>query len=117
MEFGKVQHIDNIDFTLPPDDLVTEELWRRSKGRPAEPLRIYVGGTEWGRASWVGTVYPQGTKSKDFLTFYGKQFNTVELNTIFYGLPTADTVRRWASAVNERFQFCPKFPEVISHQQ
>ncbi len=117
MEFGKVHHIDNIDFTLPPDDPITEELWRRLKGRPVEPLRIYVGGTEWGRASWVGTVYPQGTKSKDFLTFYGKQFNTVELNTIFYGLPTADTVRRWASAVDERFQFCPKFPEVISHRQ
>jgi uncharacterized protein YecE (DUF72 family) len=117
MEFGKVQHIDNIDFTLPPDDPITKELWRRSKGRPAESLRIYVGGTEWGRASWVGTVYPQGTKSKDFLTFYGKQFNTVELNTIFYGLPAADTVRRWASAVDERFRFCPKFPEVISHRQ
>jgi uncharacterized protein YecE (DUF72 family) len=117
MEFGKLQHIDNIDFTLPPDDPVTEELWRRLKGQSVEPLRIYVGGTEWGRASWVGTVYPQGTKSKDFLAFYGKQFNTVELNTIFYGLPTADRVRRWASAVDERFQFCPKFPEVISHQQ
>jgi uncharacterized protein YecE (DUF72 family) len=117
MEFGKLQHIDNIDFTLPPDDPVTEELWRRLKGRRAEPLRIYVGGTEWGRASWVGTVYPQGTKSKDFLAYYGKQFDTVELNTIFYGLPTADTVRRWASVVDERFRFCPKFPEVISHQQ
>jgi uncharacterized protein YecE (DUF72 family) len=117
MEFGKLQHIDNIDFTLPPDDPVTEELWRRLKGRPTHPLRIYVGGTEWGRASWVGTVYPQGTKSKDFLAFYGKQFNTVELNTIFYGLPTADTVRRWASTVDEGFRFCPKFPEVISHQQ
>jgi uncharacterized protein YecE (DUF72 family) len=117
MEFGKVQHIDNIDFMLPPDDPITEDLWRRQRGVTVEPLRIYVGGTEWGRASWVGSVYPQGTKSKEFLSYYGKQFNTVELNTIFYGLPAVDTVRRWAAMVGEGFQFCPKFPEAISHRQ
>ena len=117
MEFGKLQHIDNIDFTLPADDPVTEQLWQRLKDKPIEPLRIYVGGTEWGRASWVGSVYPQGTKSRDFLTFYGKQFNTVELNTIFYGLPTSVVVGRWAAAVGAAFRFCPKFPESISHRQ
>ncbi len=117
MEFGKVQHIDNIDFTLPPDDPVTEQLWQGLQHKPTGPLRIYVGATEWGRASWVGRVYPQGTKAKEFLSYYGKQFNTVELNTIFYGLPAVDTVRRWAAMVDEGFQFCPKFPEVISHRQ
>jgi uncharacterized protein YecE (DUF72 family) len=117
MEFGKVQHIDNIDFMLPPDDPVTEQLWQQLKNLPIGPLRTHVGGTEWGRASWVGSVYPQGTKSKDFLTWYARQLNTVELNTVFYGLPSADTVRRWAGVVDERFQFCPKFPEEISHKQ
>jgi uncharacterized protein YecE (DUF72 family) len=117
MEFGKVQHIDNIDFMLPPDDPVTERLWQRLKDKPIRPLRIHVGGTEWGRVSWVGSVYPQGTKSKDFLTWYARQLNTVELNTVFYGLPSAETVRRWAGAVDEAFQFCPKFPEAISHRQ
>jgi uncharacterized protein YecE (DUF72 family) len=115
MEFGKLQHIDNIDFTLPPDDPITEQLWRRIKDKPIEPLRIYVGGTEWGRASWVGSVYPKGTKSRDFLTCYGRQFKTVELNTIFYGLPTSVVVERWAAAVGDDFRFCPKFPESISH--
>jgi uncharacterized protein YecE (DUF72 family) len=117
MEFGKLQHIDNIDFTLPPDDPITEQLWQRIKDKPIGPLRIYVGGTEWGRASWVGSVYPQGTKSRDFLTCYGRQFKTVELNTIFYGLPTSVVVERWAAAVGDDFRFCPKFPESISHTQ
>jgi len=119
MEFGKVQHIDNIDFTLPPDDPVTEELWRRlaaisltSRG----PLRIYVGGTEWGRTNWLGRAYPLGTKPKDFLTWYSRQFNTIELNTLFYGVPAATTIRRWADAVAPGFTFCPKFPEAISHK-
>src|ERR1700761_2682615 len=108
MDFGKVQHIDNIDFTLPPDDPVTEELWRRLSSVPREPLRVFVGGTEWGRTSWVGSAYPTGTRPKDFLTWYSRQFNTIELNTLFYGVPAPTTIRRWAEAVVPGFRFCPK---------
>ena len=116
MEFGKVQYIDNIDFSLPPDDPVTDLLWERLAPLPREPLRVYVGGTEWGRTSWVGRAYPLGTKPKDFLTWYSRQFNTIELNTLFYGVPAATTIRRWADAVVPGFKFCPKFPEAISHK-
>ena len=116
MEFGKVQYIDNINFSLPPDAPVTELLWERLAPLPREPLRVYVGGTEWGRTSWVGRAYPLGTKPKDFLTWYSRQFNTIELNTLFYGVPAAATIRRWADAVVSGFRFCPKFPEAISHK-
>jgi len=117
MEFGKAQYIDNIDFTLPPDDPVTEQLWQRLACLPREPLRVYVGGTEWGRTSWLGRAYPLGTRPRDFLTWYSRQFNTIELNTLFYGVPAAATIRRWADAVVPGFRFCPKFPEAISHKQ
>jgi len=116
MEFGKVQYIDNIDFTLPPDDPVTERLWQRLTPAVREPLRVYVGGTEWGRTSWVGRAYPRGAKPKDYLTHYSRQFNTIELNTLFYGLQTPEVIRRWAAATGEGFRFCPKFPEAISHK-
>jgi uncharacterized protein YecE (DUF72 family) len=116
MEFGKVQYIDNIDFTLPPDDPVTEQLWQRLAPAVREPLRIFVGGTEWGRASWVGRAYPRSAKPKDFLSYYARQFNTIELNTLFYGLQTPEVIRRWAAAVGDDFRFCPKFPEAISHK-
>src|SRR5579872_301706 len=116
MEFGKVQHLDNIDFTLPPDDWVTEELWRRLTPVPIDSLRVYVGGTEWGRTSWVGKAYPLGAKPKEFLSWYGRQFNTVELNTLFYGLQSPAVIQRWAASVGEGFRFCPKFSETISHK-
>jgi len=117
MEFGKVQSIDNIDFTLPPDDPVTLRLWEQRAGVPKQPFRVRVGGTEWGRASWLGRVYPKGTKSKDFLTFYAKQFSTVEGNTLYYGLQPPATIERWASMTGDDFRFCPKFLETISHKQ
>lgn len=116
MEFGKLQHIDNIDFTLPPDDPVTEALWSKLRLVPREPLHVHIGGTEWGRTSWVGRAYPMGTKPKDFLSSYSRQFNTVELNTLFYGLQSPAVIQRWASSVGNDFRFCPKFPETISHK-
>lgn len=116
MEFGKVQNIDHINFSLPPDDPVTEQLWQRLASLPREPLRVHVGGTKWGLTSWLGRVYPLETKPKDFLTWYSRQFNTIELNTLFYGVPPATTIRRWADAVVPGFTFCPKFPEAITHK-
>ena len=116
MEFGKVQHIDNINFVLPPDDPVTEKLWQRLASLPREPLQVYIGGTEWGRTSWLGRAYPLGTKPRDFLNWYSRQFNTIELNTLFYGVPAATTIQRWVDAVAPGFKFCPKFPEAISHK-
>jgi len=117
MEFGKVQYIDNIDFTLPPDDPVTLRMWEQRSGVPKQPLRVRVGGTEWGRTSWLGRVYPKGTKSTNFLPFYAKQFSTVEGNTLYYGLQPPGTIERWASMTGDDFRFCPKFLETISHKQ
>jgi uncharacterized protein YecE (DUF72 family) len=117
MEFGKVQYIDNIDLTLPADDPVTGRLWQGLAKDASRPLRVHVGGTEWGRSSWLGRVYPRGTKQKDFLTFYARQFRTVELNTLYYGLQPPATIQRWASMTGEDFRFCPKFLETISHKQ
>ncbi|HXB05907.1 MAG TPA: DUF72 domain-containing protein [Puia sp.] len=117
MEFGKVQHIDNIDLSLPPDDPVTGRLWEQLAPAVKRPLQVHVGGTEWGRSSWLGRVYPRGTKPKDFLKSYTRQFNTVELNTLFYGLQPPAVIQRWASMADEGFRFCPKFLETISHKQ
>jgi uncharacterized protein YecE (DUF72 family) len=120
LEFGKVPYIDNIDFTLPPDadDPVMSQSWLAEPAAARTPaaLSVYIGGTEWGRATWVGRVYPAGTKQKDFLTCYARQFNTVELNTLFYGLQPPAVIQRWAAATGDGFRFCPKFPETISHR-
>lgn len=44
-------------------------------------------------------------------------FNSVEGNTTFYGMPTLDTVRRWADEAMPGFRFALKFPRVISHER
>jgi uncharacterized protein YecE (DUF72 family) len=44
-----------------------------------------------------------------------RQFNTIELNTLFYSLQPKEVIGRWASLAGEGFRFCPKFSNTISH--
>jgi hypothetical protein len=46
----------------------------------------------------------------DFLRFYGARFDTVELNSTGYRLPSEDQFRRWADAVPDGFRFAVKLP-------
>lgn len=67
--------------------------------------------------SWVGRLFPPGTKDKDFLARYAEVFNSVEGNTTFYALPSADSVARWRDAVPAEFRFCFKFPREVTHDK
>ncbi len=40
---------------------------------------------------------------------------TVEGNTIFYALPSAETIARWVQETPSTFRFCPKVQRSISH--
>ena len=44
--------------------------------------------------------------------FYAERFDTVELNSTGYRLPSADQFRRWADAVPDGFEFSVKLPLV-----
>jgi uncharacterized protein YecE (DUF72 family) len=77
----------------------------------------YLGCPGWGLKSWVGRLFPPGTRHSDFLMRYAEVFNTVEGNTTFYALPAPDMVARWNDQVPETFRFCFKFPRTISHDK
>ncbi|MEC9187632.1 MAG: DUF72 domain-containing protein [Planctomycetota bacterium] len=68
----------------------------------------------WGDVSWVGRFYSSGNR-RQWLSEYSRVFNTVEGNSVFYALPTLETVERWASETEDGFQFALKVPHVISH--
>ena len=80
-------------------------------------LGYYLGCPGWGTKTWVGRLFPPGTRSTEFLERYARVFNTVEGNTTFYALPTPDIVARWRDQVPSEFRFCFKFPRVISHDK
>lgn len=114
MKFGKLPDVSNVDFTLPLDPPETKAILHQNF-RQYDKLHIYIGGTGWSMKEWVGTVYPAGTKSKDYLKYYTQQFNTIELNTTHYRIPTIETVEKWYAESTADFKFCPKIPQNISH--
>jgi uncharacterized protein YecE (DUF72 family) len=49
------------------------------------------------------------------LSFYAKQFSTVEINHSFYRMPTESALSNWAKSVPEGFRFALKANQQITH--
>ncbi|WPP49525.1 DUF72 domain-containing protein [Catalinimonas niigatensis] len=113
MEFGKLEDISAVDFRLPQDANRNPEVLRKSPSQKV--AQIYIGLARWGDRKLVGNIYPKGTTSKDYLYHYTQQFNTIEMNTTHYRIPTLDMVGQWKEKASAGFKFCPKIPQVISH--
>ncbi len=72
-------------------------------------MAIRVGTSGWSYPSWRPGFYPEGLQPSEFLGYYASRFDTVELNSTGYRLPSADQFRRWAEAVPDGFEFSVKF--------
>lgn len=79
------------------------------------PGRIRVGVSGFSYASWKGKFYPKDTKSEDFLSFYSRHLDTVEINSSFYATPKEATVGGWVGRTDEKFTFSFKAPQLITH--
>ncbi len=78
---------------------------------------IRIGNSGWSYKEWVGTFYPKGSSSSRFLSEYFQHFDTVEINSTFYRVPSRSTVLGWAKEAGkvEGREFCVKVPQDISH--
>jgi uncharacterized protein YecE (DUF72 family) len=76
---------------------------------------LYLGTIGWSYNFWRGKFYPDKTAPKDYLVYYSSQFNTVEVDSTFYRIPTPQTVAKWKEQTPEDFCFSLKFPQVITH--
>jgi uncharacterized protein YecE (DUF72 family) len=98
-----------------------EELVNRASGAKAELAfsvpGIYLGTSSFTAAGWEGTFYPKGMRSADYLGFYAEHFPTVEVDSTFYGCPSARTVGNWAARTPEGFVFSVKVPQAITHEK
>ncbi len=78
---------------------------------------IHIGTSGWSYADWVGAFYPSGTPSSRYLAEYARHFQTVEIDSTFYRIPTERMVDGWAAATPAAFRFAPKFPQTITHEK
>jgi uncharacterized protein YecE (DUF72 family) len=83
---------------------------------------IRVGTSGWnypsGRGTWNGAFYPprEGRpRGFDELRFYARFFDTVEVNSTFYGQPRPEVTRKWAERTPAGFEFTVKLYQKFTH--
>ncbi len=109
MKFGSVENPAEIDFTLPEDHPDTLKVL---PGKPVDNFEAYVGCAKWNRSDLKG-FYPRGTK--DELTYYSRQFNSIELNATHYQTYGPEQAETWKAKTPDNFRFFPKVVNRISH--
>jgi uncharacterized protein YecE (DUF72 family) len=86
---------------------------------------VRIGTAGWSYPSppgtWTGVVYParQGRvwrgRKFDELTWYAERFDTVEVNSSFYRVPSPETTRNWAQKTPPGFEFSVKLFQKLTH--
>jgi uncharacterized protein YecE (DUF72 family) len=85
--------------------------------RPFSLPGILLGTSAFTANGWEGSFYPRGMQSRDYLSYYATQFATVEVDSTFYGCPSARTVSNWGARTPDDFIFAVKVPQVITHEK
>ncbi|HEV8259575.1 MAG TPA: DUF72 domain-containing protein [Burkholderiales bacterium] len=80
---------------------------------------IHVGPAGWSYKDWTGIVYPREPgRGFDSLSFVGRYFDLVEVNSSFYRLPEARMVASWVRRTHDtslRFTF--KLTRSFTHER
>lgn len=76
---------------------------------------IYIGTSGFSYDDWVGPYYPEGLDKKDWLGFYAKEFNTLEINFTYYRMPSPRTLAGMAAKVPPDFLFTIKATQEMTH--
>src|SRR5581483_9862786 len=77
--------------------------------------RILIGTSGWHYESWRGPFFPANLAIKDQLRYYATQFDTTELNGVFYRTPTLEAVKSWRDQTDDLFAFAWKASKFITH--
>jgi uncharacterized protein YecE (DUF72 family) len=90
-------------------------------------LRIGTSGWNYpsGRGTWTGIFYPPAPKGRrpkgspkpkfDELAYYAEHFDTVEINSTFYGQPRAAVAQTWVDRTPAGFEFSLKLYRGMTH--
>ena len=86
------------------------------------PSNLRIGTSGWnypaGRGTWNGIFYPVAharPRAFDELSFYAEHFDTVEVNSTFYGQPRPEVARKWADRTPGGFEFSVKLYQKFTH--
>jgi uncharacterized protein YecE (DUF72 family) len=82
---------------------------------PAEST-VLVGTSGYSFPDWVGPFYPAGMKSGDFLGFYARHFDVVEVNSTYYRIPQPRMLEQMEKKTPDHFRFVVKLHQSMTHE-
>lgn len=78
---------------------------------------VHIGTSSWLFDAWRGVFYPDKLPKSQYLAYYVSQFDTVEVNTSFYAIPSPSTLLAWVESAPPGFTYALKFPRTITHDR
>jgi len=78
---------------------------------------FYIGLSGYSYKAWQGPnrLYPSNIKPSGFLQHYATRYRTVELDGLWYRLPTDRTVQAWLEGTPSGFVYAPKAHREVTH--
>ncbi|MCW8408187.1 DUF72 domain-containing protein [Legionella sp. PATHC035] len=76
---------------------------------------VNIGTSGWVFKGWKEIFYPKSVAEKDELAYYANVFNTVEINSSFYHVPSAKSIAKWRETTPEQFIFSCKASRYLTH--
>lgn len=77
--------------------------------------RLRVGTSGYQYPHWKDRFYPKELTRKQWFRFYSEQFETVEINNTFYGLPSGNTFDTWREEAPPGFCYVLKYSRFGTH--
>ncbi len=76
---------------------------------------LYCGTCGFSYDDWVGAFFPTGLPRKDWLGYYAREFNALELNSTYYAIPRVSTIESMVKRTGEGFMFAVKANQEMTH--
>src|SRR4030042_5098429 len=78
---------------------------------------LYFGTSGFSYSDWVGNFYARGVPRREWLKYYAREFNSLELNSTFYALPKLSVMEAMVDKTGEGFLFSVKANQEMTHQR
>jgi uncharacterized protein YecE (DUF72 family) len=77
---------------------------------------ISIGTSGFSYRGWKGVFYPDTVRPGDYLSYYKDYFNTVEINSTYYGIPRPQVFENMVHNTPDGFEFVVKANKATTHE-
>jgi uncharacterized protein YecE (DUF72 family) len=94
------------------------EGWTVTKIITPEP-QFHLGTAGWSYKDWTGVFYPPRMQAGEWLEYYSRFFNCIEVNSSYYSRVNINVLRGWLKKTAERndFSFILKLHQLFTHKK